>query len=204
VLPKKSGCFVAVVGPSGAGKDTLLKIAAARLAGHRRIHFVRRIITRRSDRETEVHDTMDVETFEAARAADAFALSWEAHGLHYALPRLALQKVVEGNIVVANISRRQLDAAQRTFGALGIVEITARPEILAARLRARGREAPQDVGMRLARCVDLRPPAGTIKHVKIDNSGPADAAGAQFEALILSCLALLDTCTHRDSEADCD
>ena len=40
------GCFVAVVGPSGAGKDTIMDAARVALAGDTRFHFVRRIITR--------------------------------------------------------------------------------------------------------------------------------------------------------------
>ena len=85
---ERQGAFVAVVGPSGAGKDTLIGYAKARLAekGRGRFHFVRRVITRAADGSTEDHDTLSPMAFERAEADGAFALSWEAHGLCYGLP----------------------------------------------------------------------------------------------------------------------
>ncbi|TIW17524.1 MAG: phosphonate metabolism protein/1,5-bisphosphokinase (PRPP-forming) PhnN, partial [Mesorhizobium sp.] len=44
-LPIRNGVFVAVVGPSGAGKDTVIGYAKARFAGETRLEFVRRVIT---------------------------------------------------------------------------------------------------------------------------------------------------------------
>jgi ribose 1,5-bisphosphokinase len=57
-LPIRNGAFVAVVGPSGAGKDTLIAHARSALAGEPQIDFVRRVITRPSDGQTEDHDTL--------------------------------------------------------------------------------------------------------------------------------------------------
>ncbi len=65
-LPIRNGAFVAVVGPSGAGKDTLIAHAKAALADEPQVDFVRRVITRLSDGETEDHDTLaDAEFLEA-------------------------------------------------------------------------------------------------------------------------------------------
>ncbi len=49
-LPIRNGAFVAVVGPSGAGKDTLIAHAKAALADEPQVDFVRRVITRLSRR----------------------------------------------------------------------------------------------------------------------------------------------------------
>ena len=76
------GRLVLVVGPSGAGKDSLLREAARILAADRHIVFPRRVITRPSHDATEAHDSLSVADFLEAQAEGRFALSWEAHGLH--------------------------------------------------------------------------------------------------------------------------
>jgi len=45
------GIMVVVVGPSGAGKDTLIAVAAQHFGSRPDVHFVRRVITRDHDPE---------------------------------------------------------------------------------------------------------------------------------------------------------
>ena len=78
--------LVLVVGPSGAGKDSLLNAARAAFADDPRIHFVRRVITRPADPGGEDHEPVN----EAGFAARSFALSWSAHGLSDGIPAEAL------------------------------------------------------------------------------------------------------------------
>ena len=68
------GCFVAVVGPSGAGKDPSMDAARVALAGDARFHFVRRIITRPQMPGTEDHDSLDEAAFTKAAGEGASAL----------------------------------------------------------------------------------------------------------------------------------
>jgi ribose 1,5-bisphosphokinase len=103
--PLRDGVFVAVVGPSGAGKDTLIAYARAALAADGTVEFVRRVITRPSDAATEDHDTLADAAFDEAEKGGAFAVSWSAHGLRYGLPESVDRAVGQGQIVVANISR---------------------------------------------------------------------------------------------------
>lgn len=63
---KPGGSFVAVVGPSGAGKDTIMDAARVALANDTRFHFVRRIITRPQMPGTEDHDSLDEAAFAKA------------------------------------------------------------------------------------------------------------------------------------------
>jgi ribose 1,5-bisphosphokinase len=142
------GCLALVVGPSGAGKDTLLAIAARRLAAERRIVFGRRIVTREAD-STEDHDTMNPEAFDAALASGAFVLAWRAHGLGYGVPREAARRVEAGETVVYNASRAAIEAARAQFADVRVIYVTAPPDVLASRLASRGRDS--DVGARLAR-----------------------------------------------------
>ena len=70
----RPGVFVAVVGPSGAGKDTLIDYARAHLAGEPDYEFVRRVITRPNDGSSEDHDTLDMRP-SRRRADGALALT---------------------------------------------------------------------------------------------------------------------------------
>lgn len=182
----RKGLFVAIVGPSGAGKDTVIRAVAEAVRDQPDIIFVRRVITRLSDGVTEDHDSMTLEAFEAGRAAGMFCLSWGAHGLFYGLPQSAHDAVDRGNIVVANVSRVVLTDAVRTFGRVAVVEITADPDILLERIMARGRESSEEARGRIARSVKFHLPYATCSYVRIDNSGPVNIARDQLTKLLRS------------------
>jgi ribose 1,5-bisphosphokinase len=150
------GMLVAVVGPSGAGKDTLMGQARARLAGDDRFRFVQRAITRPADAGGEAHRALTVPDFEAAREAGAFALWWNVHGLLYGIPRDIEADVAARRVVVANLSRGVLANAASRYRTR-VLMITAPVPVLAARLAARGRETAEDIAARLAREMTLAP-----------------------------------------------
>ena len=148
--------FVAVVGPSGAGKDTLMEGARAVLAADARFRFVRRCITRPAEAGGEAHEALTREAFAARRAQGGFALWWEAHGLLYGIPRDIEAELAAGRVVVANLSRHALaDAAARY--PLRVLLITAPVALRAARLAGRGREDAADIAARLSRDAGLPP-----------------------------------------------
>jgi phosphonate metabolism protein PhnN/1,5-bisphosphokinase (PRPP-forming) len=142
--------LVLVVGPSGAGKDTLLDAARQTLAGDPRFRFVRRVITRPAEAGGEAHEPVTETEF----AARDFALAWQAHGLHYGIPADIATDLDAGRVVVANVSRGVIAEAARRFP-VRVIEISAPPQVLAVRLAARGRENASDVAARLARNVAL-------------------------------------------------
>jgi ribose 1,5-bisphosphokinase len=139
--------LVLVVGPSGAGKDTLLEAARQTLADDPRFRFVRRVITRPADAGGEAHEPATAEEF----AARDFALQWQAHGLSYGIPADAIE---EDAVVVANVSRTVIADAARRFPTR-VIEVTAPSDVLAARLAARARETAADVAARVSRRVAL-------------------------------------------------
>ena len=79
------GTWVLVVGPSGAGKDTLLDLARNAVTDLKPICFAKRVVTRPAN-DFEDHDSVDADQFERMQADGAFALSWQAHGLSYGVP----------------------------------------------------------------------------------------------------------------------
>ena len=167
--------LVLVVGPSGAGKDSILRRARDRLGPDAPVRFARRVVTRPAD-EDENNEAATPEAFGAARAAGAFALDWSAHGLHYGIPWRALDAMDPGAIVVVNGSRTVAARARALPATVRIVLVTAPVSVLQARILGRGREA--EASARLARDVgsieDLRP------DIVIDNSGSLDVAVDTF------------------------
>jgi ribose 1,5-bisphosphokinase len=166
-----SGRFIAVVGPSGAGKDSLMEALCAR---HPEILRVRRVITRAPEAGGEDHETVSAALFAARAAGGDFALHWGAHGLNYGIPVTVKAALANGQDVLANLSRGVLPKAAAVFGDLRVLHVTARPEVLAERLHGRGRETRAEIARRLARPAPVLP-AG-LNVVEIDNSGALEAA----------------------------
>jgi ribose 1,5-bisphosphokinase len=182
-LPEGSpvGCFVAVAGPSGAGKDTLIAGVQERLSGDRRFVFARRIITRQPDC-TEDHDTLSEAEFVRLKEAGGFLLCWSANGLSYGLPGGLGFDIQAGRIVIANVSRGSIPEVRQRFPRHLVVHVTAAPEILAARLSARAREDAAAQQARLARAMLL----DTTVHadITIDNSEDLSGSLAEFEQIL--------------------
>jgi ribose 1,5-bisphosphokinase len=172
-----TGRLLLVVGASGAGKDTLLGFARARLVHRADIVFVRRVITRPPD-GTELHEPVDEAEFAARRGAGGFALDWQAHGLHYGIPQPIEADLAAGRTVIANVSRGIVAAARARFPSF-VIEITAPGDLLETRLQKRDRETADDIAARLRRGA-----AGVQPDAVIANDGSIEAAGSRLLALI--------------------
>ncbi len=181
-LKDRSGAIIVVVGPSGAGKDSVIGYVAQHFAGRADIDFVRRVITRPSDAGGEDHESVAADEFDARLEAGDFAVAWQAHGLKYGIPGEALERVRAGRILIANGSRGALAEFRRVFPKVVVVNITASPQVLAKRLVARGRESEADILKRLQRQAPDIPDDADV--TTIDNSGPLDIAGSRFVALV--------------------
>lgn len=173
------GRVFAVVGPSGAGKDTL--IAAAR-AAYPLLHVVRRVITRPEEAGGEPFEGVTDAEFAARAAAGAFSLTWQAHGLHYGIPASAEDAISEGRDVVFNGSRAMLHEAWSVFPGLTVILVTAPIHVLAERLAARGRETKDDIAARLGRA-RYEVPHGMPVRV-VENGGSLPDAVAAFCAAL--------------------
>ncbi len=142
------GRLIAVVGPSGVGKDTLMD--AARKA-RPDLFFPRRVITRPSEAGGE--DYEGVTDFEFARRLECgeFAFHWRAHGLCYGVPAEIDGILAEGRDVVFNGSRAALLGILKRCPDLRVVLVTAPVAVLAERLAQRGRERREEIEQRLSR-----------------------------------------------------
>ena len=78
--------LIYLMGPSGAGKDSLLQ-AARPLLEARGGRIARRVITRSAEAVGEEARSVTLEAFERLEEQGAFAMSWRANGLAYGIPR---------------------------------------------------------------------------------------------------------------------
>ncbi|MGW1419352.1 phosphonate metabolism protein/1,5-bisphosphokinase (PRPP-forming) PhnN [Bradyrhizobium manausense] len=174
------GRLVLVVGPSGAGKDTLLRLAQSACADDPDVVFPRRVVTRASSAD-EDNVAVSADDFVRARDHGDFAVHWEAHGHSYALPLEINDAIRAGRAVVANVSRTVIAALRQAYADVVVVAITAPPDVLAQRLAARARHSDGNIADRLARSVD---DASANADVTILNAGSADYHGRQLVRVI--------------------
>jgi ribose 1,5-bisphosphokinase len=168
--------LILVVGPSGAGKDTLLDAARAALARDGRFRFARRVITRPAEAGGEAHEAVTPAAFATRR----FALHWHAHGIDYGIPEDIAVDLAAGRAVVASVSRGVIAEAARHYD-VRVIVVTAPAAVLAARLAARGREDAADISRRLARDVPL--PEG-VPTETVMNDGTLEQGASRFLAAL--------------------
>lgn len=157
ILPSQAtamgpGRLILVVGPSGAGKDTLLGLARAACADDGNIVFARRAVTREPS-SFEDNAQLSDEDFRVALARGEFAMHWEAHGHRYGLPRGIDDEIRAGRTVVANVSRTVIDPLRQIYANVVVVAITAPSDVLEQRLAMRARTSDGALQDRLTRKV---------------------------------------------------
>ena len=171
--------FVYVVGPSGAGKDSLLAWMRARLDPAAPVHWARRTITRPAEAGGEHHESVDEATFNSLRDHQTFALHWRANGLHYGVRHIELAPLAANRWVLLNGSRAYLPQAAKRFPGLTVLHITAGADTLRQRLLARGRESGQAIEARVQRSTLQAIPLGTVI-LNIHNDSTLESAGLQL------------------------
>ncbi|ATF19539.1 phosphonate metabolism protein/1,5-bisphosphokinase (PRPP-forming) PhnN [Phaeobacter gallaeciensis] len=172
---------IAVVGPSGVGKDSLMEALLERVPGLVR---QRRIITRAPELGGEDYEAVTEDRFATLCTEPGFALHWQAHGLSYAIPREIDDLRNRASGVLVNLSRKVLLEAEAVFGRLVVLSVTTTPEVLAERLMARGREDRAEIERRLARAATPMP-AGLSQVIEIDNSGQLEEAVQAAETALM-------------------
>ncbi len=170
-----------VIGPSGAGKDTLIAVARDALADDARFLFPRRHVTRASDGNEPVEERSR-EDFAREQAAGDFALSWVAHGQLYGVPRGIEAELAQGKVVVVNVSRSVVAEVLARYPRVVALAVTAPAAVLAARLVQRGRESEDDIAARVTRAAAPLPPALTA--IAIENDATVADAARRFIAAL--------------------
>lgn len=173
------GRLIAVVGPSGVGKDSVMEGLRAVMPG---LHRVRRVITRPPHLGGEDFDAVPVSEFKEMAENGAFAVHWQAHGLYYGIPRTVMYQLNKGTDCLANFSRKALIEGSCVFPNFKVLNITAQPNTLAARLSARGRESESEIALRLAEA--QKPLPVGLDVINLTNDGPIEQTIARAMALL--------------------
>ena len=171
------GRLIYLMGPSGAGKDSVLQGLQQRLDESRQ-RIARRVITRSAEAAGEEAVAVSSQTFAALEAAGNFAMVWRANGLAYGIPGEIDTWLKQGYQVVVNGSREYLGEARGKYPTLVAVLLEVEPAILRARLLKRARESVDQIEARLARSAafaesdSLRDDPGILR---LDNSADLEA-----------------------------
>lgn len=164
------------MGPSGAGKDSLLAWLKTRLHPQAPVHFARRTIDRPVQSGGEQHESVDAGTFGHLRDQGAFSMHWTANGLQYGIRHTEIAGLGRDQWVMVNGSRAYLPHALLRFSGMTVVHITAGAEVLRARLLARQRETPAMVEARVQRAIAFETPP-ECRLLEIHNDTSLEAAG---------------------------
>lgn len=176
---KEGGRLIAVVGPSGVGKDSVM---AGMCTAKPDLYLVRRVITRAPDLGGEAYDAVSVSAFQAMVASGAFAVHWGAHGLHYGIPATVSERLNAGTDCIANFSRSALTRGAEAFPNFQVLNITAKPDTLSERLMGRGRETRAEIEKRIAQADKPLPDGLNVRH--LDNDRPLEQTVARALTLI--------------------
>ncbi|MEL7300846.1 MAG: phosphonate metabolism protein/1,5-bisphosphokinase (PRPP-forming) PhnN [Pseudomonadota bacterium] len=174
-----TGRLIAVVGPSGVGKDSVMAGLKEALPN---ATLVQRVITRHADAGGENYASVTEEEFDNLVVNGAFCIHWRAHGLAYGIPRSVQYQLGLGKLCLVNFSRKALSHAAQIFPNFVVLNITAEPETLARRLARRGRESQEEIARRLSESEKSLPIGLDVRHVS--NDGPLGETIARATAIL--------------------
>lgn len=172
--------IILVVGPSGSGKDTLLRSARNSFAGKSSIAFARRYITRPPD-ENEDNYYVDAIGFDHLQKSGFFLSTWQAHQNYYGVAEHMVGGHNRYSTIVCSISRSAIWDFDSRYENTLTIHVTAEKDVLKERLLKRGRERMADIERRLARA-EKKPEARNL--LVFDNSSDLQKSCARFSSIL--------------------
>ena len=176
-----------VVGPSGAGKDSLIDWLMSQPTLPCVLHWAVRDVTRADHASSQRDRAVSESAFAALKARHAYALCWQANGLSYGVRHEEMRPLAQGHGLLVNGSRRHLPAAAVRYPGLTVLHITADVRILRQRLTQRGREHGQDLEQRLSAASELDAVIDSMASsqvLQVFNNGNLEDAGQQLLAML--------------------
>lgn len=180
------GRLIYLMGPSGAGKDSLLEAARERLLASGCL-ITRRVITRSAEAAGEDAVAVSCREFEKRLLSGCFAMHWQANGLAYGIATEIDSWLAQGRHVLVNGSRGYLGEARQRYPGLLPIVLEVAPEVLRARLLSRGRESLDEIEARLARNARFVADGEGVARdnlIRLDNSGPLELTVTRLLQLV--------------------
>lgn len=165
--------IVLIVGPSGVGKDTLLKNVKKDLPF---VNFVDRYITRKPDKN-ESNYYLDKYAFEILKNNGFFISTWNAHENYYGIAKNS----IEAGLNLISISRSKIKDFEKYTDNVLTINITVPKDILRKRLEKRNRESSQEIEKRLNRSYKTIDAKNLIE---FDNSDTIENSTKKFLELL--------------------
>ncbi|GGY68931.1 phosphonate metabolism protein/1,5-bisphosphokinase (PRPP-forming) PhnN [Marinobacter zhanjiangensis] len=173
-----------LMGPSGAGKDSLLDACRNQRVSGQRLRTAPRYITRHEGAGGEDHIAVTPGDFHQQLEHGRFALHWLANGRHYGIGIEVDRWLAAGDVVLMNGSRAHLEQALGRYRELLVpVLICVDPEKQRQRLVDRGRETAAEIEARVERARRLQSELES-RFVTIHNNGTLSGATEQLLAII--------------------
>lgn len=131
-----------MVGPSGAGKDTLIDYVAGKLP----VSKVKRYITRPSN---AFEDFFSVSVSDFSKMS--FFLKWGSYDKQYGIGLEVLDGLKVGKHFIINVSRDVISEAKSKWRETFVIALSVPKEVLVRRALERGRDSADEVKKRLDR-----------------------------------------------------
>lgn len=172
--------LILIVGPSGSGKDTLLRAVRQRFSCSSSLDFVRRYITRPPD-NNEDNYYVDRSCFKVLKYNGFFVSDWQAHGNEYGIPRNVISRSNGYQRLLCSVSRGAIGDFEQFYDDVTVLQVTASKDVLRKRLQGRGRENLEDIEKRLARAEH---PVHARDLICFDNSHSLEQSQRDFICLL--------------------
>jgi ribose 1,5-bisphosphokinase len=173
-----------LIGPSGAGKDSVIRCCRPLLTEVDRCFVAHRYITRPPELRGENHIWLSDHEFDKRRNLGAFAMHWEANGYRYGTGCEIDSWLDQGINVLVNGSRAYLPKALQAYHhRLVPILLHVEMESLRSRLIERGRESAVEIEERIQRA-RLQEDKLDRRMQRIDNNGSLESAARQLLQII--------------------
>ncbi|GEM_PF-4352007 len=153
--------FFLITGPSGSGKDTLIKIARQSLEHNENFLFIKRYITRKPDTNEENY-YLSKSAFKILEKNNFFFTTWSIYNNFYGI---SLEDISEkSKNIIISVSRDKIGEFEEKFSNVTTIYITSTLAKIETRLQTRAREDKELIKDRLSR-FDIIPNAKNLKTI---------------------------------------